>query len=133
MLKTKQYKFYPIINDSLDSTLIMIIKYYESKYDVFDTLIKSKIKLDETKIGTYHKNMKKLDVIYLTINHMKNGEWTNAGGTLHTTLILMDKSTIDIRWDTHQNSTYHEPNYKKFNISKFRKIKLQKLKNVKNR
>lgn len=126
MLKTERYKFSPI-NDSLNLALSMLVKYIESKYDVFDITYKSKITPDETKVGHILSDMKRPVKIYVKVHHMHNGSWTNAGGTLHCTLILMDKSTIDIRWDTAPNSSYDEKFYEEFSIAKIRKLKLEKL------
>lgn len=126
MIDTKQHKIYPT-NGSFDLTMNLLVEYIKSKYDVFDTLIQSEIKIDETKVGYDFKHMEKPNVIYINIHHMKNKSWTNAGGTLYISLFLMDRNTIDIRWDTEANSTYHEPDYKVFDINKFRKMKLEKL------
>jgi len=133
MLRTEKYQITPFINDSFDDTIKEFSQFISSQYDVFDIIYKSKIPINNTTIGYNFSKMSRPKKIYVCVNFMNNGCWKNQGGTLFCTIILMDKTNIDIRWDTSTNVigrvADYDGDYEDF-FNKYRKFKLEKLNKI---
>lgn len=142
MLKTDRYVISPIINNSFDSTIKGLIRYFISEYlisenEEYSISYYSECVIDNTTIGSIigpNSNMKRPDKIYVTVNFMNNGSWTNSGGGIvFCTVIFWQRKGIekvDIRWDTCPKTSFKNSKneYNEIDIKKIRKLKLNKIK-----
>ena len=133
MLKSDRYYITPFINDSFDSTIKGLIKYFVSDYLISDdekytVSYNSNCIIDNTTVGSNFSIMKRPDKIYITANFMSNGNWTNAGsGIVYCTIVFVARNgleKIEIRWSTLDGGDYK---HKEIDIKKIRKLKLNKI------
>jgi hypothetical protein len=139
VLKTDRYVIPPIINNSFDSTIKGLIRYFISEYlisenEEYSISYDSECVIDNTTIGSIigpNSNMKRPDKIYVTVNFMNNGSWTNSGGGIvFCTVIFWRRKgieKIDIRWDTFGSGDYY---FNEIDIKKIRKLKLGKINKI---
>lgn len=138
MLTSKYYKITPK-NNSYVQALDLLMVFIRSEYDV-DQIIddhSGEISPDGCFFIDVHHNHIKPKVMYITLNVMSDGSWTNAGGHEYCTLFLLDKSKITIRWSTSEYNHYtfskgtlSYVKYELFDDKKIRKLKLKKLNTV---
>jgi hypothetical protein len=132
MLKSDRYIITPFLNNSFDSSMKELIKFvvseYKLIYELFDfgNITYSLCCIDKTTVGSNFSNMKTPDIIYISVNFMNEGSWTNSGGLIYCTIILNFRTKIEVRWDTSPRGY----NYEYFNITKLRRLKLEKLNEI---
>jgi len=122
MLRSEYYKIAPI-NDSFVQSIEALINKYETKNIRIYT---SNISPD-TCYFIINGVRVKPDFMFITINITTDESWTNAGGIDYCILQLLDKSKIDIRWETSKDKNHK---YKEFSIKDIRKMKLKKINNA---
>jgi len=149
MFKTDRYVITPFINNSFDYTIKGLIEYFISEYIIsenekYNISYDSECVIDNTTIGSVigsNSNMKRPDKIYVTVNFMNNGSWTNAGGGIVFCSILFFErrgpEKIEVRWDTFPKSSFSpkvvKNEYKEIDIKRIRKLKLIKLNKYENK
>lgn len=132
MIVSNLYKIYPLINNSFEETLKVLIWYICRNYDIKETIYHTSLSPDKTTIGSRYNlsNLKKPEFISVRVNYCTNHSWSNAGGIEYCTIKTKDDVRISVRWESINNDAYKEFNYTELDNKFYRKVKLIKLNQI---